>query len=164
MLAARANEVSWANRPWGRIAVGFHFAPCWRPRGLHPCYTRNSVAGCRFAHRRTRGAPTHINTARKEIPDSCAGAVTTLLVEGPPKRKGRNVNHSIPYPFPYLMANSHLKPTRAALPVEGGQGRCHHCARSIIWTSHASWGPLGARLGPHDRALSCHNHPPSTLR
>ena len=42
------------------------------------------------------------------------------------------------YPLPYLVANSHLKPTRAALPVEGGQGRCHHCARSSIWTSHAS--------------------------
>ena len=34
--------------------------------------------------------------------------------------------HSL-YPFPYLVANTPLKPTRAALPVEGGQGRCHHC-------------------------------------
>jgi hypothetical protein len=46
--------------------------------------------------------------------------------------------------------------SRGSLPVEGGQGRCHHCAQSSIRTSHASWGPLGARLGPHNRALSCH--------
>jgi hypothetical protein len=58
------------------------------------------------------------------------------------------------YPFPYLVANTPLKPTRAALPVKGGQGRCHHCAQSSIRTSQASWGPLGARLGPHDRALN----------
>ena len=56
-----------------------------------------------------------------------------------------------------------LKPTRAALPVECGQGRCHNCAQSSIRTGHASWGPLGARLGPHDRALSCHNHPSTPL-
>ena len=65
----------------------------------------------------------------------------------------------------YLVANTPLKPTREALPVEGGQGRCPHCVhtQSSTRTSHASWRPLGARPGPPDRALSCHNHPPSTL-
>ena len=49
------------------------------------------------------------------------------------------------YPFPYLVANSHLKPTRAALPVEGGQ---EGGATTVHAVSYGPATPHGGRWEP----------------
>ena len=67
------------------------------------------------------------------------------------------------YPFPYLVANSHVKRSRTMRADAPAHGRRRRCAQSSARTTHACREPLGARLGPPSRALGRRTDPSSRL-